>query len=99
MNTELGRGSPDTRAESILNCPFVYANGRKCAGKVSGWRVYGGDGSLPPARKVRLWCSDKWDHAGNGDSGAAKERMEFYPDRLPRPICEAVFAPAIAPAP
>jgi hypothetical protein len=94
METELGRGSPDTRAESILNCPFVYANGKKCAGKVSGWKVYGRNGSHPAGRKVRLWCSDKWDHAGICGDWAAKERMEFYPDRLPRPIFEAVAADA-----
>ena len=60
MNTD--RGSPGTPAESLLDCPFVYASGKKCTGRVSGWKIYG-----PPERahKVRLWCSDKWDHAGN----------------------------------
>jgi hypothetical protein len=87
MNTD--RGSPDTPSESLLDCPFVYASGKKCTGRISGWKIYG-----PPERahKVRLWCSDKWDHAGHDRGAAAKERMEFYSDRLPRPICEAVFA-------
>jgi hypothetical protein len=87
--------------DNELECPFVYANGRKCAGKVINWRVYGYGwqdngvkGSLADARKVRLWCSDKYDHAGAISSWTSKERMEFYPDKLPSPIFEAVFADA-----
>jgi hypothetical protein len=33
-------------------------------------------------RKIRLWCSEKDDHAGAVSSFAAKNRMEFYPDQL-----------------
>ena len=72
-----------------LDCPFVYSNGRKCSGHVRGWRLYGGE-TLYTARKVRLWCSEKDDHAGIDRSWGAKERMEFYPDRLPKAIFEAI---------
>ena len=74
-----------------LSCPFVYSNGKKCTGHVVSWKIYGGD-TFATARKVRLWCSEKDDRAGAISSWVGKERMEFYPDRLPKPIFEAVFA-------
>jgi hypothetical protein len=85
-------------SETELPCPFVYANGRKCSGQVTGWKIYGG--RFEPARKVwcgaprkvRLWCSEKWNHEGAANSWEGKQRMEFYPDKLPKPIFEAVFA-------
>jgi hypothetical protein len=76
---------------AALECPFVYANGKKCPGHVVNWRLYGG-ASFETTRKVRLWCSEKDAHAGSVRSWAGKERMEFYPDKLPKLICEAVFA-------
>ena len=33
-----------------------------------------------------MWCSDKDDHAGTVRSWAGKERMEFYPDRIPEDL-------------
>jgi hypothetical protein len=75
---------------SELECPFVYASGKKCTGHIVDWKTYGGE-TFETARKVRLWCSEKGSHDGPVSTWTGKERMEFYPDRLPRPICEAVF--------
>ena len=72
-----------------LACPFVYANGRKCCGFIRRVRLYGGD-TVHNAKKVRLWCSEKDDHAGAVSSWVTKERMEFYPDQLPKEIFDAL---------
>jgi hypothetical protein len=74
-------------------CPFIYANGRKCRGHITGFRVYGprrGD-ELLEVRKVRLWCSERDDHQGAVRSWAGRERMEFYPDRLPDYLRKPIF--------
>jgi hypothetical protein len=76
-----------------LACPFVDANGKCCDGRVTGWRLYGGQ-TIYMARKVRLWCSLKHDHCGSVSSQAGKDRMEFYPNELPKQVFEAI---AIAP--
>ncbi len=72
--------------ESKIACPFVYANGRPCTSVVVRARAYGPrrDSGVDRAdvRKYRLWCSEKWDHAGAISSDSSKERMEFYPDQL-----------------
>ena len=74
-------------------CPFTYADGRKCKGHVTHFKAYGPvrNGELSEVRKVRLWCSERYDHQGAVRSWASKERMEFYPDQLPaylRPLLE-----------
>jgi len=33
-----------------LACPFVYANGKRCTGHVTGWKVYGGRDYRPAAQ-------------------------------------------------
>ncbi len=40
-------------------CPFVYANGKRCHGHIVGLRGYGPrvQGELTELRKVRFWCS------------------------------------------
>jgi hypothetical protein len=62
--------------------------GRRCAGEVVQARAYGrhhhGIVEEQDIRKVRLWCSPRWDHAGAVSSFSSKERMEFYPDDLSR---------------
>ena len=65
-------------------CPFVYANGRRCCGQVRDVRFYGNlrRGSAG-VKKIRMWCSDQGNHAGTVSSLIGKERMEFYPDRVP----------------
>jgi hypothetical protein len=40
--------------------------------------------------KYRIWCSDKWDHAGAVSSWDVKLRMEFYPDEMPDGMVEAL---------
>ncbi len=67
-----------------LRCPFVYATGKQCTGKIVEARVYGPliDGKVEP-RKYRFFCSDGWDHQGAVSSHETKERMEFYPRELP----------------
>ncbi len=79
-----------------IACPFVYANGRKCCGKVYRARAYGpGDQRrvIPRenVRKYRLWCSEKDDHAGIRSSIEGKLRMEFYPDELPTGLEDALW--------
>jgi hypothetical protein len=71
-----------------MKCPFVYANGRRCSGEIWQARAYGrnryGVVAANDIRKIRLWCSEKGDHAGVVSSFEGKERMEFYPDALQR---------------
>ena len=68
-------------------CPFVCANGRRCCGEVRDLRFYGNlRHGYPGVRKIRMWCSDKDDHAGTVSSWIGKERMEFYPDRIPEDL-------------
>lgn len=71
-----------------MQCPFVYADGRKCAGTVYRARAYGrkrnGVVSEHDIKKIRLWCTTFNDHAGAVPSFEGKQRMEFYPDELLR---------------
>src|SRR6185312_3115793 len=86
-----------TMAEERIACPFVYADGRKCTGVIYQARAYGphdGSGlvSSDRVRKYRLWCSEKDDHAGAVSTFEAKERMEFYPDRLADGVEERLWS-------
>jgi len=80
-----------------MKCPFVYARGRCCAGGVWQARAYGknrrGIVEERDIRKIRLWCSEKGDHAGAVSSFEGKNRMEFYPDELHR---LGLYAEAVA---
>jgi hypothetical protein len=71
-----------------MKCPFVYASGRHCTGEIYQARAYGkhhyGVVEKHNIRKIRLWCSQKDDHAGAVSSFEGKNRMEFYPDELER---------------
>lgn len=66
-------------------CPFTYADGRECQGHIVGFRAYGPrqGNEVLEVKKVRLWCSERYDHQGAVNSWAGKERMEFYPNQLP----------------
>lgn len=76
-----------------LQCPFVYASGKQCTGHVYRAKGYGPNrGGKTEVRKVRLWCSEKDDHQGAVNSWVTKERMEFYPNHLPRGIYDRVMA-------
>jgi hypothetical protein len=72
-----------------MQCPFIYADGHQCSGQVWQARAYGKRDGLGLVNeqniiKIRLWCSEKNDHAGAVSSFETKERMEFYPDDLQR---------------
>jgi hypothetical protein len=75
--------------DTALECPFVYANGKKCHGRIVDWCLYGG-ARYETTRSLRLWCSEKDDHEGSRKSFPG--RMSFYPNELPKLIWEAVFA-------
>ncbi len=69
-------------ASIVIPCPFVYANGKPCAGTIRQARGYGPkqDGHCvdqDTVRKYRLWCSEKDDHAGAVAGLEGKMRMEF----------------------
>lgn len=77
--------------DQSIGCPFVYANGKKCAGHIYRAVAYGPrgrDGSIPRdrVRKYRLHCSLRDDHCGIWSSFETKDRMEFYPDQLPEGV-------------
>lgn len=80
-----------------MQCPFVYANGRRCSGEIWQARGYGkgryGVVEKHNIRKIRLWCSEKGDHAGAISSLEGKNRMGFYPDELER---LGLYAEAVA---
>ena len=80
-----------------IPCPFVYANGCRCTGVIYSARAYGPtrDRHYPlreDVRKYRLRCSEKDDHAGAVSGWIGKERMEFYPNRLPTGVEDALWA-------
>ena len=73
-------------------CPFVYANGRRCSGKVRDLRFYGNLRRGPSGvKKIRMWCTEKGNHAGTVSSWIGKERMEFYPDLVPEDLQSFVW--------
>jgi len=81
-----------------MKCPFVYADGHQCTGEVYRAGAYGRSDRFGAVdergiRKIRLWCSEKNDHAGSVPSFEGKLRMEFYPDELHR---RGLLAEAIA---
>ena len=81
---------------NTIPCPFVYANGLCCAGRIYRAHAYGrhhyGTVQESDIKKLRLWCTDKDDHAGAISSNVSKARMEFYPDELAADIYEAALA-------
>jgi len=83
---------PSCDQHDPAQCPFVYANGKRCEGWVTRIRAYGPwdrkTNDVKFVRKYRLWCSAKWDHAGSRASWTAKQRMEFYPDQVSDDLLE-----------
>ena|SRR5579862_484231 len=82
-----------------MQCPFVYANGRRCRGEVEAARArprIGGDFhqvKLEDIHKVVLRCSLKGSHAGVVNWYEGEYRMGFTPDELRhRGIWEEVLA-------
>ena len=83
-------------AQKQCQCPFTYANGKRCDGIIQQARAYGqvqpdGFTAREDVYKYRLWCSKRWDHAGAVSSWISKERMEFYPNKLPLGLEDALW--------
>jgi len=80
-----------------MKCPFKYADGRQCGSDICRARAFGRShrGAIleRDVHKIRLWCSEKGDHAAAVPSGDVLTRLEFYPDELQR---LGLYADAIA---
>jgi hypothetical protein len=78
-----------------VDCPFVYANVKKCCGVSCRARAYCAGRHHPErdrARKYRLWCSEKDDQAGAVATTDGKPRMEFYPRKLGQGIEDRLWS-------
>ena len=85
-----------------IQCPFVYASGKKCTGHVARVEVYKADISwvgqpdgtwgfaFDPRSHFHLFCSERDNHAGYARRD--DERMKFYADTLPKEIWQAIKA-------
>ena len=83
--------------DETIQCPFTYANGRRCCGSVYRARAYGPVRNgyyveRDNVRKYRLWCSVKDDHAGAVSDFGSKLRMEFYPNELKPGVEDRLWA-------
>jgi len=83
---------------SMIPCPFVYANGKRCTGHVVRVEAYKADITWAPDKVTGEWkmetgqprshyhlfCSEKENHAGyrGPDSG----KMKFYWEHLPEEL-------------
>jgi hypothetical protein len=78
-------------------CPFVYANGRKCSGRIVRVEAYKADVSWAPDEDGKwrpsvsdprshyhLFCSEKGNHAGC--RGEDHPRMKCYLSQLPKDL-------------
>ncbi len=84
-----------------IPCPFVYANGKKCAGHVVRVEAYKADIEWAvdadgkwvfsvdaPRSHYHVFCSAKDNHAGV--SGPDNDQMKFYLDELPDALTVAM---------
>jgi len=84
-----------------IPCPFVYANGKRCAGHITKVEAYKADLSWdlqadgtwkfewgPPRSHYHVFCSAKGNHAGYERQD--DPRMKFYVDKLPDGLWEAM---------
>ena len=82
-------------------CPFVYANGKRCAGHITRVEAYKADlswdrqedgtwkfGWRSPRSHYHVFCSLKGNHAGYDRPD--DERMKLYFDQLPDGLREAM---------
>jgi len=81
---------------AAIPCPFVYANGKRCTGRIIRIEVYKADvdwqeGSQghwevrwSPRSHYHLFCSERGNHAGYKKQD--DDRMKFYYDELPSEI-------------
>jgi len=83
--------------EKAIPCPFVYANNKRCSGRITRVEAYRGDlawalnqngrwefGWGPPRSHFHLFCSLKEDHSGF--KRPADYRMKCYFDELPEAL-------------
>jgi hypothetical protein len=95
-------------SESKLQCPFVYASGKRCSGHVVSVEAYKADvawtpqpdGSWAasigePRSHYHIVCSEKGNHAGT--VRADDSRMKFYFNQLPPEIRAAIVAETLVP--
>lgn len=78
-----------------IQCPFIYANGRRCTGSVNRIEAYKADVlwelkgdrwefGWDPRSHYHLFCSEKGNHAGYARSDS--DKMKFYFDQLPEEV-------------
>jgi len=81
-----------------MDCPFVYANGKKCKGKIERIEAYHcacvwdpdtGEVAIFPGSHFHLFCSLKGNHAGY--LRRDDERMKFWPQGLPDEIAKKLI--------
>jgi hypothetical protein len=83
-----------------IPCPFVYANGSLCSGRIIRVEAYKADVvweegksgawlvSAGPRSHYHLFCSEKGNHAGSRRSDSPQ--MKFYWRQLPRQIQDLI---------
>jgi len=77
-----------------IACPFVYANGQRCSGRITRVEAYKCDVTWSPRAEGRwqpsvaevrshyhLFCSEKGNHAGS--VGSDNAQMKCYLNQLP----------------
>ncbi len=87
---------PESRAQGYEEgqgqCPFVYANGKRCTGEVIRIRAYGswdsGSGKLQYVKSYYVMCTPPSDRGCMCSRGAANDPMEFYPGQVPGDLLE-----------
>jgi hypothetical protein len=95
------RCSGEAKLSDQIPCPFVYANGRSCAGHVARVEAYKADIAWQrdasgnwrlsigqPRSHFHLFCSEKGNHAGYNRQDDS--RMKFYGNQLPRELWRAM---------
>ena len=87
-------------SSALIPCPFVYANGRCCAGHVVRIEAYKADLTweadaegrwsfgFRPRSHYHLFCSEKGNHAGFRRQDSMD--MKFWFDRLPAEIQDII---------
>ena len=101
MTTRIADTAPTVLDQlASVACPFVYANGRVCGGRITRVEAYKADVTwtadkherwsfdFTPRSHFHLFCSEKGNHAGFGR--ADPEQMKFWSDTLPDRLRQVV---------
>jgi len=92
--------TPPSAKPARIPCPFIYANGRTCAGYVVRFEVYKADLSwttdadgawnfqFRPRSHFHVFCSDKGNHAGFRRQDP--NTLKFWFDTLPEEIQQII---------